>query len=246
VARAQDVSGPTPRFAAVIFDLYGTLVHEFPRAEFYGAVQGMAAALGADPKAFRGAWDATAIGRQTGAFLDMEANVRAICAELGLNASPAALKEALGVRRAMYDWWFHPREGALEMLREVRARRYPVGLLSMCAPDTPELWRGSPLASLVDVTVFSSEVGLRKPDPAIYRLAAARLAVAPQACCYCGDGSYGELSGAEAVGMTAYLIRDPSLDVAAQLRPQAEEWAGATVPDLRDLLAILPPLTAPA
>ena len=230
----------------MIFDLYGTLVHEFPRDEFYGAVEGMAAALGADSEGFRRAWDATAIDRQTGVFADMEANVRAICDELGLNASPAAVSEALAVRRTMYDLWFRPREGALETLGELRARRYPVGLLSMCAPDTPALWRTSPLAPLVDVTIFSSEMGLRKPDPAIYRLAASRLGVAPEACCYCGDGSYGELTGAEAVGMTAYLIRDPSLDVAAQLRPQAEEWAGATVADLRDLLSFLPPLTAPA
>jgi putative hydrolase of the HAD superfamily len=239
------VSGPSPRFAAVIFDLYGTLVHEFPRAEFYGAVQGMATALGADPEAFRRGWDATAIGRQTGVFADMETNVRAICSELGIDPPSAAVVEALEVRRAMYDRWFHPREGALEMLRELRARRYPVGLLSMCAPDTPALWRASPLAPLVNGTVFSSEVGLRKPDPAIYRLAASRIGATPGACCYCGDGSYGELKGAEAVGMTAFLIRDPSLDQAAQLRPDAEEWAGAMVADLRELLAFLPPLTSP-
>ena len=236
---------PKAPFAAVIFDLYGTLVHEFPRAEFYGVVQAMATALGADPEAFRRGWDATAIGRQTGVFPDMEMNVRAICDELGIDPPSVAVVEALEVRRTMYDRWFRPREGALETLRELRARRYPVGLLSMCAPDTPALWRSSPLAPLVDVTVFSSDVGLRKPDPAIYRLAASRLGVAPEACCYCGDGSYGELTGAEAVGMTAYLIRDPSLDLAAQLRPLAEEWTGATVADLRDLLAFLPPITRP-
>lgn len=234
------------RARAVVFDLYGTLVHEFPRAEFYGAVRAMAEALGADRDAYRAAWDATAVARQTGGFADMEANVRAICASLGLAPGDGQVARALQARRTMYDRWFRPRDGALETLRELRARGYPVGLVSMCAPDTPELWRASTLAPLVDVAVFSSETGLRKPDPAIYRLAADRLGVRTGACLYCGDGAYGELTGARAVGMTAYLIRDPSVDLSRQLRPQGEDWPGPEVTDLRDLLGLLPSLTSPA
>ena len=59
---------------------------------------------------------------------------------------------------------------------------------------------------------------------------------------YCGDGAYGELTGAAAVGMTAYLIRDPSLDQAALLTPQRDAWDGAVIGDLRELLALLPAL----
>jgi FMN phosphatase YigB (HAD superfamily) len=57
---------------------------------------------------------------------------------------------------------------------------------------------------------------------------------------YCGDGAYGELSGAEAVGMTSYLIADPVVDAEASLTPEREEWSGARVSDLRELLAFLP------
>jgi hypothetical protein len=48
------------------------------------------------------------------------------------------------------------------------------------------------------------------------------------------------LSGAEAVGMTAYEIRDPDVLTAAQLRPEGEEWSGESVADLRELLELLP------
>jgi FMN phosphatase YigB (HAD superfamily) len=64
--------------------------------------------------------------------------------------------------------------------------------------------------------------------------------VSPTACLYCGDGAYGELSGAEAAGMTAYLIADPSVDLEASLTPEREEWGGARVEDLRELLSLLP------
>ncbi|MGE5226688.1 MAG: HAD family hydrolase [Planctomycetaceae bacterium] len=227
-------------FDAAIFDLFGTLVPEFPRADFYASVRAAARVLGCDEEAFLEGWTRTAIDRQTGRF-DVADNVRAIVAALGhAPPTPETLEEALAPRRAMYERWFHPRVGALEALRALRERGYPVGLISMCAPDAPALWRASPLAPLVDVTVFSSESGLRKPDPAIYRACVEALGVEAPRCLYCGDGSYRELSGAEAVGMTAVEIRDPAVDHAEQLRPEAEEWSGARVGDLRELLVYFP------
>jgi putative hydrolase of the HAD superfamily len=237
---AEPVSGAGRVFRAAIFDLYGTLVHEFPREEFYGVVDEMARRVGADPPVFRERWTATAVARQTGVFPDVAANIEAVCAGLGLHPSPGELAEALAARAAMYDRWFHPREGAVETLRELKARRYPVGLISMCAPDTPALWFASPLAGFVDHAVFSSEVGLRKPEPPIYQLACSSLGVAPADCLYCGDGSYAELTGAQGVGMTPYLIADPAVDRSRQLRLEAETWTGASVADLRDLLPLLP------
>jgi putative hydrolase of the HAD superfamily len=227
-------------FGAVIFDLYGTLVPEFPRSDFYATVDAIALELGADGGRFREAWNRTAIGRQTGSYPAMADNVVEICQELGLEEpSRERLARALAPRDAMYARWFHPRVGALETLREIRGRGLPLGLISMCAPDTPAMWRASELGGMVDVEVFSCEVGLRKPDPAIYLFACEQLGVAPAGCLYCGDGAYGELTGAEAVGMTAVEIRDPAVDVDEQLRPEGEDWHGARVADLRELLAML-------
>jgi FMN phosphatase YigB (HAD superfamily) len=64
--------------------------------------------------------------------------------------------------------------------------------------------------------------------------------VNPAVCLYCGDGAYGELSGAAAVGMTSFLIADPIVDVEDSLTPEREEWDGARVADLRELLPLLP------
>jgi putative hydrolase of the HAD superfamily len=230
----------TARFDAVIFDLYGTLVPEFPRSEFYATVDEMAAILGADEDAFRTEWNRTAIARQTGTVASVEDNVRLICRSLELSEpSDEQVSRALAPRAAMYARWFHPRPGALETLRALRERGLPLALISMCAPDTPAMWRSSELGGTVDVEVFSSEVGLRKPDAAIYLFACDALGVDAKRCLYCGDGAYGELTGAEAVGMTAVEIRDPAVDVAEQLRPEGEDWAGARIADLRELLAMV-------
>ena len=226
---------------AAIFDLFGTLVSEFPRSDFYDTVRAMGRTLGVDGGAFERAWDDSALGRQTGEYASVAANIRGICDELGVIPAAEAVERAVELRSGLYGRWFHPRAGALETLRELKLRGYPVGLVSMCAPDTPDMWRGSPLAPFVDVAVFSSESGLRKPEPAIYLAATDALGVEPWRCIYCGDGAYGELSGARSVGMTTYLIRDPAMDPADGLVPEREEdWDGASVADLRELLELFP------
>ena len=222
-----------------IFDLFGTLVPEFPRGEFTEMVRRAARTLSLDEDDFLQGWYDTAVERQTGGYLGgIDENVRAIVSSMGASQpSSHLLVAALAPRDEMYRRWFVPRPGALETVSALRARGVPLGLISMCAPDTPGIWRASPFAGLFDVEVFSSECGLRKPDPAIYRAALEPLGADPATTLYCGDGSYGELTGAQALGMTAVEIRDPSVNIAEQLRPDGEDWEGERVADLRELLA---------
>ena len=226
-------------FGAVVFDLFGTLVPEFDRDAFFDAVRTMADAVGADREAFLEAWNASALDRQTGVFPTVEANIRSICAGLGVDPSDERMGRALEARLALYRTMFHPRIGAMETLRAVKGRGYGTALISMCAPDAPDMWRASEMAAFIDVEVFSSEVGLRKPDAAIYLMATKGLGVEPQECVYVGDGAYGELRGATEVGMIAYLIADPTVDTERSLTPEREAWSGPVVADLRELLVVL-------
>lgn len=223
---------------AVVFDLFGTLVYEFPRADWDAWLETSAAVLEADEDAFKAAWAATAVERQTGRLGDIDENLRTVAARAGAWPTDAQVAEVLEGRAAMYREWFVPRPGAEEVLARLRAEGYPLALVSMCAPDTPAMWRASPLHGTVDVEVFSCDVALRKPDPEIYLLASERLGVAPGACLYVGDGSYHELSGAAAVGMHPLLIRDPQ-EEAEMLRPEVEDWDGATIDDLRRIMALM-------
>jgi putative hydrolase of the HAD superfamily len=227
------------RFAAVVFDLFGTLVYEFPRADWDEWLETTAAVLEAEPEAFASAWHATAIDRQTGAAGSIDENLRTVAARAGAWPSDSQLAEALEARAELYRKWFVPRPGAEDILRELRERQMPTALISMCAPDTPALWRASPLAGLIDVEVFSCEVGSRKPEPEIYLAATDRLHVEPSACLYVGDGAYAELTGASSVGMYAVLIRDPAEAEMEALRPEAEDWSGPTISHLSEISALL-------
>lgn len=229
------------RFEAVVFDLFGTLVPELPLRAWEGMFQEMAAALGVDAAAFRRGWRDTVVERQTGGFRDLGSNLREICRRIGVAPSDARVSAALAVREALYAEWFRPQPGAVETLTRLREDGVRTALVSMCAPDAPALWRASPMGSSVDVLVFSCEVGLRKPDPAIYLLASERLGVPPAGCLYVGDGSYRELSGAAAVGMTPVRIVDPG-EEGEMLRPEPDDWVG---PEIRSVAGVLDVLGAP-
>lgn len=223
---------------AVVFDLFGTLVYELPRSDWDGWLRTAAAVLEADPDAFDAAWSATTIERQAGQLGDIEENLRTVAARAGAWPTDTQITEALEARAEMYRRWFVPRPGAEVVLARLRADRRPLALVSQCAPDAPGLWRSSPLAGSVDVEVFSSETGLRKPDPEIYRHASEGLGVAPASCLYVGDGSYRELSGASAAGMYPVLIRDPD-EQEEMLRPDVEAWDGPAIGSLLEVPDLL-------
>ena len=64
--------------------------------------------------------------------------------------------------------------------------------------------------------MISSEVGLRKPDPAIYALAAERVGVEPAACVYVDDLP-GNLKPARALGMATVLHRGDARSTLAEV-----------------------------
>jgi putative hydrolase of the HAD superfamily len=66
------------------------------------------------------------------------------------------------------------------------------------------------LAERLDAAVFSSEVGLRKPHPAVFEAALSALGVEPEDAVFVGDRRYEDMRGAKELGMTtvqAYWFR---------------------------------------
>ena len=58
------------------------------------------------------------------------------------------------------------------------------------------------LAERLDFSVFSSEVGIRKPHPAIFERALEALEVEPAHALFVGDRLYEDVRGAGELGMT--------------------------------------------
>ena len=83
-------------------------------------------------------------------------------------------------------------------------KRVKLGLLSNANRGWTERFRARGVGVLFDDVVVSADVGLAKPDPAIFRLAAERLGVAPEACLMIDDQAQ-HIEGARAAGLRAHL-----------------------------------------
>jgi putative hydrolase of the HAD superfamily len=104
----------------------------------------------------------------------------------------------------------HP--AVLEAVRRLHSLEVKVGLVTNNAIEIRERWRSIlPLDELFDDVVDSSEVGIRKPDPAIYQLALERMGGIPSEAAIFLDDLQQNLDAAESVGMHGILVEpDPT------------------------------------
>jgi putative hydrolase of the HAD superfamily len=135
---------------------------------------------------------------------DYPALMRGLLAGVGIDLTDDELEAFL---EAEHDAWAPARQLAATthaLLETLRGLGLKLGVVSN-AIDPPGLLHRDleqlGVAERVDIAVFSSEVGLRKPHPAIFERALADLGVAASAALFVGDSLAADIAGAAAVGM---------------------------------------------
>jgi putative hydrolase of the HAD superfamily len=134
-----------------------------------------------------------------------------LSATLGLTVPTDVVRHVVALDHSAYSRTITVSEETLGVLRELRSRGLPLGLVSNVAL-LPHLMRADlealGLLALLDVTTFSSEVGTRKPDGAIFRGALGKLDVDAAGAVFVGDRLLDDVGGAKGVGMRAVLTRE--------------------------------------
>lgn len=92
------------------------------------------------------------------------------------------------------------------VLETLKERSYGVGLISNWDHTARDVLGRNGLLPLLDQIVISSEVGIEKPDQAIFQLAVERAGTAPEESLYVGDNYYDDVVGSERAGMQSCLI----------------------------------------
>ena len=129
------------------------------------------------------------------------------------------LVEALGITgvsadilladyRARYPLFATLNPGAIETMEALRRHGLKLGIVTN---GNGIVQNGkidaTGIRPLLDGVVISELVGLRKPDAAIFALAATQLGVTPAECVFIGDNPEVDVIGAEAAGLAAIWFR---------------------------------------
>ncbi len=99
-------------------------------------------------------------------------------------------------------------DGTPETLRALKARGYKLGILANTITETeiPDWMCQARVADCFHTVILSSKVRLRKPDPAIYLLAARCAGAAPENCAYVGDNPVRDVEGALDAGFGCMVL----------------------------------------
>jgi len=124
------------------------------------------------------------------------------------DAGAAAAAAAAALVGAWRTLWVCPPADAAATLDALATRGLALGCVSNSDGTVASLLDGAGLAARLRCIVDSGIEGVEKPDPRIFRLAAARLGVDPAACVYVGDFLSLDVEGARGAGMEGVLL-DP-------------------------------------
>ncbi len=173
---------------AVIFDCFGVLVG----SGFWSVYQSLGGDLDKDA-----------------AFID-DVLSRADTGKISASELGDIVSRRLGVTLEEYIAAYKndevPNLPIFDFIRAELKPHYKIGLLSNAGPGVIQRRIPPELLSLFDAVVVSGEVGLLKPDPAVFRMVAEQLHVAPQEAVFTDDHAP-YLPGATAVGMHPILFK---------------------------------------
>jgi len=175
------------------------------------------AALGRDDPAFTARWRETMFGDHGyRPYADLLAG-------LGVDDPDAFIDAEHEVWRPAHEV-LASAQALLESLRSLGLR---TAIVANSWPDSSRVLRADVerfgLAGHLDATVFSEEVGVRKPDPGIYLHCCRQLGVDPSEVMHVGDSLVADVGGARAVGMATvqalwFVAEDGPAAVEADVR----------------------------
>lgn len=201
-------------FRALCVDYGGVLT-----TSMSASIARFALSAGVDGEALRrlfaGAYGGSGDGRGIAALVPMLETGRLSMEEFdrqlaeALSEGLAEPLEAAGLSARLFEG-LGPDAQMIEAVRRAKQAGVATALVTNTWGDVAATAAEFP--DLFDVEIRSGQVGLRKPEPAIYRLAADRLAVEPEECVFVDDIP-ANVEGARAVGMWGLLHRDPAITV---------------------------------
>ena len=183
---------------AVIFDMFETLITHYGSPLYMG--RQIAAEAGIPEPVFREVWDTTDDARTLGQ-MTLEEVIETVLRKNGRYSE--ILYETIVRKRkeSKAECFRHLHPDILPMLERIHDSGRRAGLITNCYLEERDVIRKSLLFPYFDAVCMSCELGMMKPDPAIFHYCTDLLNVSPEECLYVDDGGSMELETARSLGM---------------------------------------------
>ena len=130
-------------------------------------------------------------------------------------------------------------DGTPETLRALKERGYKLGIIANTITETeiPDWMCEAGVADCFQTVILSSKVRLRKPDPAIYLLAARCIGSEPGQCAYVGDNPVRDVEGALDASYGAMILFEDAGTADREGKAPTREPSARikSIPELLDL-----------
>ncbi len=183
---------------AVIFDMFETLVTHYNSPLYFG--NEIAEDLPIEKSKFLEEWNRYEDDRTLGK-IGLEEVLYKILLKNNVDRTELielVVKKRKEAKKKCFD---NISNEILEMLKTLKKENIKVGLISNCFSEEVDVIKQSELYEYFDVVCLSYELGLKKPDPRIFKKCIRELHVHESECLYVGDGGSDELAAASSVGM---------------------------------------------
>ena len=244
------------------FDLYGTLLvyGDMKQAwndwltAFYDLLkaQGLNSSRSSFSQACDGFFSAPAPVGKDDHLTDLERRIQRLSTTLDHQPDTASLRDIADQIAAAWQSHVSIDPEALPVLKDLKRRNKTVGLVSNFdhPPHVRRILSENGWAAVFDIVVISSEVGVKKPDPAIFALALNQTGISATDAVYVGD-THDDVTGAIAAGIKPVLISrsDNPTDASALdflhadpqtdgLRRRVSKKAVTIIKNLQEILAL--------
>lgn len=122
---------------------------------------------------------------------------------------------------------WEPYPDTLSVLKRLKKQGYLLGVVSNWGRSGRQELERLGILPLLDAAILSGEVGVQKPDPAIFALALEELGVSPEETVMVGDSYDNDIYGAAEVGIIGILLdREGKIDPCRYPAPRARSLEG--------------------
>jgi putative hydrolase of the HAD superfamily len=104
------------------------------------------------------------------------------------------------------DNYWVPFANVHQVLTELKQNSRCLGVISNWDDTARDTLENAGIADYFDYLIISSEIGINKPEPGIFKRALEAADVGPHECIYVGDNYYDDAVGSKKVGMEALII----------------------------------------